>query len=72
MIKYTMNFNGMFASFCQVHTQEAYANESLALPENILDILSKRSIIPVFMFLIEGRLPEKDLLILIKRTGCFL
>jgi hypothetical protein len=36
MIKYTMNFNGMFASFCQVHTQEAYANESLALPENIL------------------------------------
>ena len=36
MIKYTMNFNGMFASFCQVHTQEAYANESLALPENVL------------------------------------
>lgn len=36
MIKYTMNFDGMFASFSQVHTQEAYANESLALPENVL------------------------------------
>lgn len=36
MIKYTMNFDGMFASFCQVHTQEEYANESLALPENVL------------------------------------
>lgn len=36
MIKYTMNFDGMFASFCQIHTQEEYANESLALPENVL------------------------------------
>lgn len=36
MIKYTLNFDGMFASFSQIHTQEAYASESLALPENVL------------------------------------
>ena len=41
MIKYTMNFDGMFASFCKVHTQEAYANESLALPENVLGHFKK-------------------------------
>lgn len=36
MIKYTLNFDGMFASFSQIYTQEAYASESLALPENVL------------------------------------
>lgn len=36
MIKYTMNFDGMLASFSKVHTQETYTNESVALPENIL------------------------------------
>jgi hypothetical protein len=41
MIKYTMNFDGMFASFCQVHNKEAYANESLALPENVLGHFKK-------------------------------
>ncbi|MDX9770038.1 MAG: IS4 family transposase [Tenuifilaceae bacterium] len=41
MIKYTMNFDGMFASFSQVHSGEAYANESLALPENVLGHFKK-------------------------------
>ena len=36
MIKYTMTFDGMFASFSQLHTQEKYANESLAIPENVM------------------------------------
>lgn len=41
MIKYTINFDGMFASFCSVHSQEKYANESLALPENVLNHFKK-------------------------------
>ncbi len=36
MIKYTMTFDGMFASFSQLHTQEKYASESLAIPENVM------------------------------------
>ncbi|GHT37610.1 hypothetical protein FACS189435_2980 [Bacteroidia bacterium] len=35
MIKYTINFDGMFGSLGCVHTKEAYASESLALPENV-------------------------------------
>ena len=37
MIKYTMNFDGMFASFSQIHTQGKYISESLAIPENIIN-----------------------------------
>lgn len=37
MLKYTMNFDGMFASFSKIHSQEKYANESLALPENVMN-----------------------------------
>ena len=36
MLKYTINFDGMFASLASVHGKEAYANESLALPENVM------------------------------------
>lgn len=35
MIKYTINFDGMFASFGNVYSQAPYANESLAMPEAI-------------------------------------
>jgi hypothetical protein len=41
MIKYTINFDGMFASFSSVHSDERYANESLALPENVLSHFKK-------------------------------
>lgn len=37
MIKYTINFDGMFASFSSVHSEEKYAVESLALPENVMN-----------------------------------
>jgi hypothetical protein len=35
MIKYTLNFDGMFASFGNVFSQEQYASESLAMPQTI-------------------------------------
>jgi hypothetical protein len=35
MIKYTINFDGMFGSLGCVHTKEEYASECLALPENV-------------------------------------
>lgn len=41
MIKYTLNFDGMFASFGNVYSQEIYANESLAMPETILGHFKK-------------------------------
>lgn len=41
MLKYTVNFNGMFSSFAVTHTQERYACESLALPENVLGHFKK-------------------------------
>ena len=41
MIKYTINFDGMFASFSSIHSEEKYANESLTLPENILGHFKK-------------------------------
>lgn len=41
MMKYTINFNGMFASFGSVHSQEAYASEALALPENVISHFKK-------------------------------
>lgn len=36
MLKYTINFDGMFGSFSAVHSESAYASESLALPENVI------------------------------------
>jgi hypothetical protein len=41
MLKYTMNYDGMFGSCCKTHTDEKYACESLALPENVLDHFKK-------------------------------
>jgi hypothetical protein len=37
MLKYTMNFDGMYGSFAKVHKEDKYANESIALPENVED-----------------------------------
>jgi len=37
MIKYTMNFNGMFANFTTIHTDNKYNSEALALPENVME-----------------------------------
>jgi hypothetical protein len=36
MLKYTINYDGMYGSCCSTHTEEKYACESLALPENVL------------------------------------
>jgi hypothetical protein len=41
MLKYTVNFDGMFASLGKVHKEDAYASESLALPENVLHHFKK-------------------------------
>lgn len=41
MIKYTLNFDGMFATFSSIHDQEAYNSETLALPENIMGHFKK-------------------------------
>ncbi len=37
MIKYTLNFNGMFASLVNVHTDNRYSSEIIALSENVLE-----------------------------------
>jgi IS4 transposase len=37
MLKYTINFDGMFDSFFALHSESSYASESLALPENVID-----------------------------------
>lgn len=36
MLKYTFNFDGMFGCFVHVHKEATYANESIALPENVM------------------------------------
>ena len=36
MLKYTISYDGMYGSCAQVHKEEKYASESLALPENVL------------------------------------
>ncbi|NDV60784.1 IS4 family transposase [Bacteroides sp. 519] len=41
MIKYTLNFDGMFATFSSIYAQEAYNSETLALPENIMSHFKK-------------------------------
>lgn len=37
MLKYTLNFNGMFASLANVHSDDRYASEIPALSENVLE-----------------------------------
>lgn len=41
MIKYTLNFDGMFATFSSIHDKEAYNSETLALPENVMSHFKK-------------------------------
>jgi hypothetical protein len=41
MLKYTITYDGMFGSFAQTHTDDKYANESLALPENVFGHFKK-------------------------------
>ena len=36
MLKYTMNYDGMFGSFTKVHKDNSYACECKALPENVI------------------------------------
>ena len=36
MLKYTINYDGMYGSCANVHREEKYASESLALPENVM------------------------------------
>ncbi|GHV35676.1 hypothetical protein FACS1894178_5770 [Bacteroidia bacterium] len=37
MVKYTINFDGMYGTCATVHTESHYQNESVALPENVLE-----------------------------------
>jgi hypothetical protein len=41
MVKYTMNYDGMYGSLAKVHTENKYANESIALPENVQEHFKK-------------------------------
>jgi hypothetical protein len=41
MLKYTISYDGMYGSFAKTHSEEKYANESLALPENVLEHFKK-------------------------------
>lgn len=41
MIKYTINFDGMFASLGCAHSQMEYTSESIALPQNIMSHFKK-------------------------------
>ena len=41
MLKYTINYDGMYGSCAHVHKEEKYASESLALPENVLSHFKK-------------------------------
>ena len=41
MLKYTLNYDGMFGSFSKVHKEERYACESKALPENVMGHFKK-------------------------------
>jgi hypothetical protein len=41
MLKYTMNYDGMFGSFSKVHKEESYANECQALSENVREHFKK-------------------------------
>jgi hypothetical protein len=37
MLKYTLNYDGMYGSFAKIHKEERYASEALALPENVIE-----------------------------------
>jgi hypothetical protein len=41
MLKYTINFDGMYGSLAKVHKEDKYANESVALPENVIEHFKK-------------------------------
>jgi hypothetical protein len=41
MVKYTLNYDGMFGTCSCVHTGESYASESLALPGNVFKHFKK-------------------------------
>lgn len=41
MVKYTVNFDGMYGTCANVHTESQYQNESIALPENVLGHFKK-------------------------------
>lgn len=41
MLKYTLNFDGMFASCATVHTEPSSMNEAVALPENVMSHFQK-------------------------------
>jgi hypothetical protein len=41
MLKYTLNYDGMFGDFCKVHHEASYASECKALPENVLEHFKK-------------------------------
>jgi IS4 transposase len=36
MLKFTINYDGMYGSCAKVHKEEKYASEALALPENVI------------------------------------
>jgi len=41
LLKYTMNYDGMFGSFTQIHKEQSYISENKALPENVLNHFKK-------------------------------
>ncbi|MCD7935385.1 MAG: IS4 family transposase [Tannerellaceae bacterium] len=41
LLKFTINFDGMFGSLARVHKENTYLSESVALPENILSHIKK-------------------------------
>jgi len=43
LLKYTINFDGMFASFARVHKENTYLSEIVALPENILSHIKRQN-----------------------------
>lgn len=41
MLKYTINYDGMFGSFSKIHKESSYTDECKALSENVLDHFKK-------------------------------
>ena len=41
MLKYTINYDGMYTSFANPHDESKYASESVALPENVIEHFKK-------------------------------
>ena len=40
-MKYTINFDGMFASFATIHSGDRESNESVVLPQNVMGHFQK-------------------------------